>query len=115
MRDGHGRSAFFALCAYQSTRAYLHSGVKGGASAMTHRAKSFFGGAAIAALLILPAAAANGDWTVWPTKTFNGNAVKLTDIVGTLTVNVRNGGPVTVEVSGTKPRLNGISVHQEDG
>jgi hypothetical protein len=82
---------------------------------MTHRGKSFLGGAAVAALLILPAAAANGDWTVWPTKTFNGNSVKLSDIVGTITVNVRNGGPVTVDISGTKPRLNGISVHQEDG
>lgn len=82
---------------------------------MTHRGKSFLGGAAVAALLILPAAAANGDWTVWPTKTFNGNSVKLSDIVGSITVNVRNGGPVTVDISGTKPRLNGISVHQEDG
>src|SRR5438552_5144419 len=82
---------------------------------MNHRGKSFLGGAAIAALLILPAAAANSDWTVWPTKTYSANAVKLTDVVGTLTVNVRNGGPVTVDVAGAKPRVNGVSIHQEDG
>ncbi|HLY07039.1 MAG TPA: DUF2807 domain-containing protein [Rhizomicrobium sp.] len=70
-------------------------------------------GAAIAALLILPAAA--GDWGVWPTKSYGANAVKVSDIVGTLTVNVRNGGPLTVDISGAKERLNGISVHQEDG
>jgi hypothetical protein len=82
---------------------------------MEKRGKSFLAGAAVAALLILPAAAANGDWTVWPTKTFGGNALKVTDIVGTLTVNVRDGGPVTVDVSGARPRVNGVSVHQEDG
>lgn len=82
---------------------------------MSHRGKSFLGGAVLAALVILPAAAADGDWSVWPTKTFSGNAVKFSDIVGTLTVNVRDGGPVTVDVSGTRERLSGVSVHQEDG
>lgn len=82
---------------------------------MNYRGKSFLVGAAIAALVILPAAAANGDWTVWPTKTFGANSLKVSDLVGTLTVNVRDGGPVTVDISGARPRLNGISVHQEDG
>jgi hypothetical protein len=88
---------------------------KGGARVMNHRGKSFLGGAAVAALLILPAAAANGDWTVWPTKTFSANSLKLRDVVGTLTVDVRDGGPVTVDVSGARPRVNGVSIHQEDG
>ena len=82
---------------------------------MNHRGKSFLGGAAVAALVILPAAAASGDWTVWPTKTFSANALKLSDVVGTLTVNVRDGGPVTVDVAGIRARVNGVSVHQEDG
>ena len=81
---------------------------------MKNRGKSFLGGAAVAALLVLPAMAGNGDWTVWPTKTFSAKAVKFDDIVGTLTVNVRNGGPVTVEVAGTRPRVQGISVSDED-
>jgi hypothetical protein len=82
---------------------------------MANRGKSFLGGAAVAALLILPAAAANSDWTVWPTKTFSANALKLRDVVGTLTVDVHDGGPVTVDVSGAKPRVNAVTVHQEDG
>src|SRR5437016_3575299 len=82
---------------------------------MQNRGKSFLAGAAVAALLILPAAAANGNWTVWPTKTFSAHGLKLHDVVGTLTVNVRDGGPVTVDVSGARPRVNGVSVRQEDG
>lgn len=82
---------------------------------MNHRAKSFLGGAAIALLVILPAAAADGDWTVWPTKTFGANSLKISDVVGTVTVNVRDGGPVTVDVAGARPRVNGVSIHQEDG
>jgi hypothetical protein len=80
---------------------------------MNGRCKSFLGGAAVAALLILPAYA-GGDWTSWPTKSFNVNAVKLEDVVGTLIVNVRDGGPVTVDVAGSKPRLDGISISQGD-
>ncbi|HEY2446267.1 MAG TPA: hypothetical protein VGI20_11070 [Rhizomicrobium sp.] len=79
---------------------------------MSGRWKSLLGGAAVAALLILPAAAASGDWISWPTKTFNANALKIDDVVGSLTVNVRN-GPLTVEVSGSKPRANGVRVSQE--
>lgn len=82
---------------------------------MMNRAKSFLVGAGVAALLILPAAASNSDWTVWPTRTFSANAVKLTDIVGRVTVNVRNGGPVTVDVAGARPRVDGVTIEQEDG
>jgi hypothetical protein len=80
---------------------------------MNSRGKSLLGGAAVAALLILPAAAANGDWVSWPTKSFNANAVKIEDVVGSLTVNVRNGGPVTVDVAGSKQRVNGVHVAQD--
>ena len=80
---------------------------------MSSRGKSFLGGAAFAALLIWPACAANGDWVVWPTKSFDANAVKLEDIVGSLTVNVRNGGPLTVDVAGSKARVNGVRVTKD--
>jgi hypothetical protein len=82
---------------------------------MMNRGKSFLIGTAVAAVLIVPAAASNGDWTVWPTKNFSANAVKITDIVGTVTVNVRNGGPVSVNVSGARPRVDGVTIDQEDG
>lgn len=82
---------------------------------MHEKLRSFLGGAAVAAVLILPAAAANGDWISWPAKSFSANAVRVEDMVGRLTVNVRNGGPVSVEVSGVKERVNGVSIREEDG
>ncbi|HEY3637427.1 MAG TPA: hypothetical protein VGK90_04685, partial [Rhizomicrobium sp.] len=82
---------------------------------MNSRMRSFLGGAAVAAALILPAAAANGDWITWPTKSFNDNALRVEDIVGRVTVNVRDGGPISVDVTGTKDRVNGMSVREEGG
>jgi hypothetical protein len=82
---------------------------------MNRKFRSFLGGASVAAVLILPAAAANGDWVVWPTRSFSANSVKLEDIVGKLTVDVRNGGPISVDVAGVKERVKGISIDQEDG
>jgi hypothetical protein len=82
---------------------------------MIRKTKSLVGGAAVAALLVFPAAAASGDWVVWPTKSFHSGAVRLENVVGTLTVNVRNGGPISVDVSGTRERLDGITIRQDDG
>ncbi|MBV8800558.1 MAG: DUF2807 domain-containing protein [Alphaproteobacteria bacterium] len=72
--------------------------------------KSLLLGAAVAALLILPAAAAE-DWVTWPQKSFSGSALRVDDFVGTLVVNVSNGGPVRVDVSGTRERVNQVDVH----
>jgi len=81
---------------------------------MNRKMRSFLGGAAVAALLILPAAA-SGDWITWPARSFSADTVQVEDMVGNLTVNVRNGGPVLVEVAGVKERVNGVSLHDEDG
>ena len=85
---------------------------------MDRKSRSLMGGAALAALLILPslsghasarhapppppaapaaapaapAAPANVDWVRWPVKSYSTNAVKLEDIVGTLTVNLGQPG-----------------------
>jgi hypothetical protein len=67
-------------------------------------------GAAVAALLILPAAAAE-DWVTWPQKTFSGSSLKVDDLVGTLIVNVTNGGNIGVDVSGTRERVKDVEVH----
>ncbi len=67
-------------------------------------------GAAVAAMLILPAAAAE-DWQTWPQKSFSANALKVDDFVGTLVVNVSNGGPIKVDVSGTRERVKQVEVH----
>jgi hypothetical protein len=82
---------------------------------MLEKTKSLLGGAAVAALVILPAAAASGDWVVWPAKTYNSRAVRLENIVGTLTVGVSNGGPIRVAIAGTRQRLNGLTIRNEDG
>ncbi|MGH6888494.1 MAG: hypothetical protein ACREHF_04755 [Rhizomicrobium sp.] len=82
---------------------------------MLEKAKSLLGGAMVAALLILPASAANGDWVVWPTKTYQARAIRLENVVGTLTVDVRNGGPILVQAAGIKQRLSGLTIRSGDG
>jgi len=64
-----------------------------------------------AALAAPPAGLANGgDWVRWPAKSYSTNAVKLEDIVGTLTIDVKDSGPMTVEVSGARERLAGLKI-----
>ena len=81
---------------------------------MKDQTKSLLLGGAVAALLILPAAAAE-DWVTWPQKTFSGNTLKVDDFVGTLLVNVSNGGNINVDVSGTHERMKQIEVHSYGG
>lgn len=81
---------------------------------MTSQMKSLLIGAAVAALLILPAAA-GGDWVTWPRKSFNANALKVNDFVGTLVVTVNNGGAMTLDVAGTRERIKDLNVHSEMG
>lgn len=76
---------------------------------MTRKAKSFLAGAAVAALLIVPAAA-DTNWTTLPQKSFNTASVKIEDLVGTLIVTVKNSGPMTVDISGAKDRVGDVNV-----
>jgi hypothetical protein len=80
---------------------------------MTSRMKSFLGGAAVAALLIVPAAA-DTNWLTLPQKSFGGNSVKVEDLVGSLIVNVKDSGPITVDVSGAKERVNALEISNHD-
>jgi hypothetical protein len=81
---------------------------------MHKKLRSFLGGSAVAAALILPAAASS-DWVSRPAKNFSVDSLRVEDMVGRLTVNVSNGGPISVQVSGAKERVNGVSVREEDG
>lgn len=81
---------------------------------MTQKLKSMAAGAAVAGLLIWPAAA-DTNWMSLPQKSFDVHNVKVEDLVGTLTVNVRDGGPVTLNIAGAKDRVNGIEVSSHDG
>jgi len=62
-----------------------------------------------------PAAHYNGNWTVAPVRNFNTSSVRLQDIVGTITVAVRDGGPMIVEVSGARPRVDRVHASQDGG
>jgi|KBSMisStandDraft_5_1062788.scaffolds.fasta_scaffold117827_4 hypothetical protein len=81
---------------------------------MNDQKKSLLLGAAVATLLILPAAAAE-DWVTWPQRNFAGNVLKVDDFVGTLIVNVTNGGNINVDVSGTRDRVKRLEVHSYGG
>jgi len=54
--------------------------------------------------------AADSSWTRWPVRSYSASNVKFEDIVGTVIVDVRDGGQMTVEVSGAKSRVAGLSV-----
>jgi hypothetical protein len=82
--------------------------------AMRGNLKSLLGGAATAALLILPAVAADNGWVVWPSRSYNASSLKIDDIVGTVNVRVTD-GPMTVDVSGAKARVNGLKIGVEGG
>ena len=70
-------------------------------------------GAAVASMLIIPAVAGDNGWVVWPTKTVQGtNALRVTDVIGNVRVDVGN-GPMKVDVSGARPMVDGLKVRTE--
>ncbi len=56
-----------------------------------------------------------GNWANWPARNYDARSVKMDDIVGTVIVDVRNGGPMSVEAWGAKDRLNAMNVSVHDG
>ncbi|HEY1837464.1 MAG: DUF2807 domain-containing protein [Rhizomicrobium sp.] len=100
---------------------------------MIKNPKSLMAGAAVAALLIFPSlatftapmqaladtsaataapppAATNGNWVRWAPHNYNASTLRISDVVGTVTVAVRDGGPMTVEASGNKQRMKNLQV-----
>jgi hypothetical protein len=109
---------------------------------MIKNPKSLLAGAAVAALLIFPSLAsltapmealanppappppaaapappadASGNWVRWAPRNYSGNALEISDVVGTVTIAVRDGGPMTVEASGDKWRMKNLQVSNDDG
>ena len=62
-----------------------------------------------------PPADSNGSWVRWTPRNYNGNALKISDVVGTIIIAVRDGGPMTVEASGDKRRMKNLQVTNDDG
>ena len=75
---------------------------------MARQLNSILGGAALAALLIAGEAHAAADrtWVSRPAQTFNTHALAMDHIIGDVTVNVNNGGPMSVQVSGPSDLVN---------
>ncbi|MEJ1967885.1 MAG: DUF2807 domain-containing protein [Rhizomicrobium sp.] len=71
-------------------------------------------GAAVAALLVLPAVASDNGWVVWPTKTVQANSLRVDDVVGNVRVNVAD-GPMKLDVSGSRNLVNGLTVKSDGG
>jgi hypothetical protein len=78
---------------------------------MAEKWKSILAGAAVAAILTLPAAAAGDNaWTAGPWQGFDVKSVKLDDIVGRLRVDVKPQAKATVQISGLKNRVDAVTV-----
>jgi hypothetical protein len=76
--------------------------------------KSMLAGAAVAALITIPAAA--DSWISGQTKTYdNTHSVKVQDLIGNLTVQVRDGGPIAVQLNGGQDRVDRTSVRVVGG
>jgi hypothetical protein len=78
---------------------------------MTTRWKSVVTGALVAAALTFPAVADN--WITGSTKTFGEKNVSVHDLVGNISIAVRDGGPTTVQINGNKQRVDETSVRVE--
>ena len=70
-------------------------------------------GGFVLAALMLPAVA--DTWTTGPARNFNVRSITVDDIVGNVSVAVRDNGPITVQVSGLKHHVDAVSVGQDDG
>lgn len=78
------------------------------------RMQSVLIGAAVAALIVLPAGAGDSGWITGPWKSFDTRSLKLDDVVGTVRVDVKD-GPMTVQVNGLPNRVKTVHVSQRGG
>lgn len=80
------------------------------------RIQSVLIGAAVAALVILPAQAGDpAGWITGQWKTYDARALKLEDVVGTVRVDVKDSGPIAVQISGLPERVNKVHVGVKGG
>jgi hypothetical protein len=83
---------------------------------MQNRMKSFFGGAAVAMLLVSAGGADAGQdrsWTKLPSQSFDARNVVLDHVIADVTVNVRNGGKTSVDIQGPRYLVN--DMHTQSG
>lgn len=76
---------------------------------MNKRAFLFLCGASLA-FVGMPAQAGSNDWISLPRKSFPAKVLQVEDLNGTLSVDVADGGPVQVEVSGVQWKVDRLSI-----
>ncbi len=96
---------------------------------MNRNLNSLLGGMAVAAFLIVPTVSGfgqgsaphgpqpaspqvGGDRAPGHARNFDASSVKIENIVGTVIVDVRNSGPMTLEVSGARTRVDSVHASQ---
>lgn len=79
---------------------------------MSNKWGSVLAGALVALLVILPVQAGDNDWLKQPVQSFHVRNLEIDDVVGKLTVDVRENGPVTLQVSGVRWKVDRLAVKQ---
>lgn len=79
------------------------------------RMQSVLIGAAVATALFLPANAAGGNWVDGGWKTYDARSLKLEDVVGNVQVDVKEQGPIAIQISGQSDRVNRVHVYASGG
>ena len=73
------------------------------------RIQSLLIGAAVAALIVIPARAGD-NWINGPWKTYEAKSLKVESTVATVKVDVKESGPMAVQVSGLPDRVKSVHV-----
>lgn len=60
-------------------------------------------------------AQADGNWVTKPRRSFDVRKVHFSSVIGSIKVDVKDSGPMTLDVAGTKRAVDGLDVHVEDG
>ncbi|HUO99823.1 MAG TPA: DUF2807 domain-containing protein [Rhizomicrobium sp.] len=79
------------------------------------RVPSLLIGAAVAALVVIPARAAENNWINGPWRTYEAGSLKLDSSAATVRIDVKDGGPMVLQVSGLADRVNGVKVYTANG
>jgi len=78
------------------------------------RMQSVLTGAAVAAVLVLPSYAAGG-WVNGTWANYDARSLKLEDVVGNVQIDVKESGPIAVQISGEAERIAKVHVSSRGG
>jgi Putative auto-transporter adhesin, head GIN domain len=79
------------------------------------RIQSVLIGAAVAALVIVPSDAADPGWITGQWKTYDAHALKLDSVVGNVRVDVKDSGPIAIQINGAPERVNKVHIDLRGG